>query len=138
MIEKIVLALFPSVRAALIEEQTLSQVKQFAADSIDKALLDIDNLQHDRHLCVSISRILVKTVQQIYEKDLNIKDVAARSQYQILTERMVDLVSFCDNCELDIFKYDLKFAQRKGYSMVAAAVKGQLKELKQMYNEIHL
>lgn len=130
--------MIPAIREAMFEVQTFDQVKQFAIDCIDQALIDIDKLQHNVCLCTNINRILVKTVQQIYEKDRDVKDIAARSQYQLLTEHMVDLVSFCDNCELDIFIHDRNFARRKGYSVVAGVVKQKLTELKQMYNEIHL
>ena len=100
-------------------------------------VVHIDKLQHNARLCANINHILVKTVLRIYEKDCDIKDVAARCQYQLLTEQIVDLVSFCNNCELDIFVYDRNFA-RKGYSVVVAVVKQKLNELKKMYNEIHL
>lgn len=138
MVGMIFSSVIPAIREAMFEVQTFDQVKQFAIDCIDQALVDIDKLQYNVCICANINHILVKTVQQIYEKDCDIKDIVARSQYQILTERIVDLVSFCDNCELDIFIHDRNFARRKGYSVVVGVVKQKLTELKQMHNEIHL
>ena len=138
MIGMIFSSVIPAIREAMVEVQTLDLIKQFAVDTIDQCLIAIDKLQHDVCVCTNINRILVKTVQQIYEKDCDIKDIVARSQYQILTEQIVDLVSFCDNCELDIFVHDRNFARRKGYVAVVGVVKQKLTELKQMYNEIHL